>query len=130
MRTTTATTVLATLSLACAGNAFAQSSVTLYGVADMGIEYVNHLGNVPTPANGFNPGPAHDVVRVTSGHRAGSRWGLRGKEDLGGGWSSVFVLENGFNLDTGTTQQGRLFGRQGFVGLTCASVGQFSFGRQ
>lgn len=131
MRTTIASTTLAALSLGWTGAASAQSSVILYGVADMGIEYVNNLGNVPTPANGFNPGPAHDAVRLTSGHRAGSRWGLRGTEDLGGGWSSVFVLENGFNLDTGTLQQGgRLFGRQAYVGLTSAGVGQFSFGRQ
>ncbi|WP_019450545.1 porin [Cupriavidus sp. BIS7] len=131
MKTTIAGTTLAALSLCGTGVASAQSSVTVYGVADMGIEYVNNLGNVPTAANGFNPGPAHSVTRLTSGHRAGSRWGLRGKEDLGGGWGSVFVLESGFNLDTGTQQQsGRLFGRQAYVGLTSASVGQFSLGRQ
>ncbi len=49
--------------LACAGAANAQSTVTLYGVADMNIEFVNHLGAIPTAANGFNPGPSHDVHR-------------------------------------------------------------------
>lgn len=128
MRTTLA---LAALALASAQSAHAQSGVTLYGVADMSVEYVNNLGSVPTVANGFNPGPAHDVVRLTSGNRAGSRWGLRGKEDLGGGWSSVFVLESGFGLDTGAMQQGgRLFGRQAYVGVSSTSIGQFSFGRQ
>ncbi|GJG94262.1 porin [Cupriavidus pauculus] len=124
------TIAVATLSLAGSGAACAQSNVILYGVADMGIEYVTNVGNVPTAANGFNPGPAHDVARLTSGHRAGSRWGLRGNEDLGAGWSSVFTLESGFNLDTGTQQQARLFGRQAYVGLKNAAYGQFTFGRQ
>ncbi len=114
----------------CSGAAFAQSSVTLYGVADVNVEYVNHLGVVPTAFNQFNRGPSHDVVRMTSGGLSGSRWGLRGVEDLGSGLKSVFVLESGFNLETGTSQQsGRLFGRQAFVGLQ-SSYGQVSFGRQ
>ena len=98
------TVAMAALALAGANTAFAQSNVILYGVADMGIEYVNHLGNVPTAANGFNPGPAHDVVRLSSGYRAGSRWGLRGTEDLGSGWKTVFTLESGFSLDNGSNR--------------------------
>lgn len=113
-----------------AGSAWAQSSVTLYGVADMNIEYVNHVGAVPTSANGFNPGAANKVVRMDSGGVSGSRWGLRGVEDLGGGMKAVFVLESGFNLDTGTLQQsGRLFGRQAYVGMQ-SPYGQVTFGRQ
>jgi len=114
----------------CSGAAFSQSSVTLYGVADVNVEYVNHLGVVPTAFNQFNRGPSHDVARMTSGGLAGSRWGLRGVEDLGSGLKSIFVLESGFNLETGTSQQsGRLFGRQALVGLQ-SSYGQVSFGRQ
>jgi predicted porin len=117
--------------LACSGTAFAQSSVTLYGVVDANIEYVNHVGAVPTAANGFNPGPAHDVMRLNSGGLSGSRWGLRGTEDLGGDLKAVFVLESGFSGDTGQLQQsGRIFGRQAYVGLQSATLGQFSFGRQ
>jgi predicted porin len=68
---------------------------------------------------------------MASGGLSGSRWGLRGTEDLGGGLKSVFVLESGFGLDTGTLQQSsRMFGRQAYVGLQSASVGQFTFGRQ
>ncbi|GJG95046.1 porin [Cupriavidus pauculus] len=116
--------------LAGAGSAHAQSSVTLYGVADVNAEYASHVGAVPTAANGFNPGPAHGVVRMDSGGYAGSRWGIRGTEDLGGGTSALFVLESGFNLDTGTLQQsGRLFGRQAFVGLA-SPYGQVTLGRQ
>lgn len=117
--------------LAGAGSSFAQTSVTLYGVADINIEYANHVGAIPTAANGFNPGPSHNVLRMDSGGLAGSRWGLRGTEDLGGGFKGVFVLESGFSLDSGTLQQsGRLFGRQAFVGVSDTRLGQLSLGRQ
>ncbi|ODV41167.1 hypothetical protein AWV79_00680 [Cupriavidus sp. UYMMa02A] len=118
-------------SLVCSGSAFAQSNVTLYGVADVNIEYANHIGAVPTAANQFNRGPSNDVYRMNSGGVSGSRWGLRGTEDLGGGLKALFVLESGFNLDTGTMQQGgRLFGRQAYVGVQRAGIGQLSLGRQ
>ncbi|WP_432261173.1 porin [Cupriavidus sp. TMH.W2] len=115
-----------------AATAHAQSSVTLYGVADINIEYVSHLGTqTPTPANGFNAGAAGSAYRLTSGGLSGSRWGLRGVEDLGNGLKALFALENGFGLDDGKLQQGgRLFGRQAFVGLESASLGRVTFGRQ
>ncbi|RWA56701.1 hypothetical protein AU476_02440 [Cupriavidus sp. UYMSc13B] len=117
--------------LACSGSAFAQSSVTLYGVLDVNLEYVNHLGVVPAASNQFNRGPSNDVYRMSSGGFSGSRWGIRGTEDLGSGLKAVFVLENGFNVDTGTLQQGgRMFGRQAFVGVQKAGIGQLSLGRQ
>lgn len=117
--------------LVCAGSAFAQSNVTLYGVLDMNLEYVNHVGQVPTAANGFNRGPSNHVYRMDSGGMAGSRWGLRGTEDLGNGLKGVFVLESGISADNGTLQQsGRLFGRQAFIGLQKAGIGQLSLGRQ
>lgn len=103
-----------------AGGAYAQSSVTLYGVVDAGVEYANHQPGVTG---------SHDVVRLTSGNMSGSRWGLRGVEDLGGGLKGVFVLESGFSLDTGTSgQSNRLFGRQAFVGLS-SQYGQLTLGR-
>lgn len=112
------------------GAAEAQSGVTLYGVADVNVEYVNHVGVVPQASNGFNSGKPQKVIRENSGGYSGSRWGIRGTEDLGGGMKSVFVLENGFNADTGTLQQGgRLFGRQAYAGLD-TRFGQFTFGRQ
>ncbi len=123
-------TALASL-LACPLAAVAQSSITLYGVVDANVEYVNHAGVVPTSANQFNPGTGHDVFRLTSGGLSGSRWGMRGMEDLGNGIKAVFVLESGFGLDNGTLQQsGRMFGRQAFVGLQADRFGQLSLGRQ
>ena len=48
------------------GIAAAQSNVVLYGVADMGIEYANHVGAVPLANNGFNSGPGKNVYRMVS----------------------------------------------------------------
>lgn len=117
--------------LACPPAAFAQLSVTLYGVADVNVEYANHVAALPTASNGFNSGSGNNVVRMDSGGLSGSRWGLRGTEDLGQGLRALFVLESGFGLDTGTLQQGgRLFGRQAFVGVQDARFGQITLGRQ
>ncbi|SOY77953.1 Porin [Cupriavidus taiwanensis] len=124
-------TILALSAICASGAAEAQSGVTLYGVVDVNIEYVNHVGVVPQASNGFNPGQGQKAFRQDAGGYSGSRWGLRGTEDLGGGMKSIFVLESGFNSDTGTMQQGgRLFGRQAFVVLETPQFGQFTFGRQ
>jgi GBP family porin len=97
------------------GMASAQSSVTLYGVVDVAVERVKG---------------ATSLTRVTSGQQQGSRWGLRGVEDLGGGLKATFLLESGFNADVGTLGQGgRLFGRQGYVGLG-GGWGTVRLGRQ
>lgn len=106
----------------CMGSAYAQNttSVTLYGLVDTGIEFLNHAGT-----NGSG-----SQYRLSSGNVTGSRWGVRGKEDLGGGLGAVFVLESGWNGDTGTSGQGgRLFGRQAYVGLQ-GDWGLVSLGRQ
>jgi predicted porin len=117
--------------LACTGSAYAQSGVTLYGVMDINVEYTNHVGNIPSAANGFNAGPSNRIIRMGSGGGlGGSRWGIRGTEDLGNGLQSIFVLESGFSADAGQSQQGgRLFGRQAYVGLQ-NNYGQLTFGRQ
>lgn len=99
--------------------AAAQSSVTLYGVADIGFEYLSNAN-----AQGDK------LFRMTSGNVSGSRWGLRGVEDLGGGAKAVYVLESGFDLDAGASSQGgRLFGRQAFAGLE-NQWGRITLGRQ
>ncbi|TXI80113.1 MAG: porin [Cupriavidus sp.] len=107
---------------ALAGAVQAQTSVTLYGVADVNVEYSTHhaVGN----------GGSGSRFAEQSGGLAGSRFGLRGTEDLGGGWRSVFALESAIAMDTGTLQQGgRLWGRQAFVGLG-TPYGQITMGRQ
>jgi predicted porin len=101
--------------------AWAQSSVTLYGIVDAGVEFVNKVGPQSTT-----------VTRMLNlSGTVPSRWGLRGTEELGGGVSSVFVLESGFAPGTGVSNQGgRLFGRQAWVGLRSNTWGQVGFGRQ
>ncbi|CAE6775323.1 MULTISPECIES: porin [Paraburkholderia] len=92
------------LSLAAAP-ALAQSSVTLYGRIDTSIEYANF-------------GPNH-VVRLGSGDIFATQFGLKGSEDLGGGYRAIFKLENGFNSANGTLgNNGALFGREAWVGLS------------
>ncbi|MGI4815294.1 MAG: porin [Janthinobacterium lividum] len=87
------------------GAAHAQSSVTLYGTIDAGITYVSN-------ENG------HPNVKTDNGILHGNRFGLRGTEDLGGGYATIFDLEGGYNLSTGKSNQGgALFGRQSWVGL-------------
>jgi predicted porin len=101
----------------CSANVLAQSNVTLYGVVDAGL--VRESG-----------GPAGGITNLSSGIASGSRLGFKGQEDLGGGMAANFVIENGFNADTGgAAQGGLLFGRQAFVGLA-SRFGAVTLGRQ
>ncbi|PQV49891.1 porin [Paraburkholderia sp. BL21I4N1] len=103
-----------------ASAAHAQSSVTLYGLIDAGFTYSNHAN-----------AQAQHLYQYGDGVAQGSRWGLRGTEDLGGGLKALFVLENGFNSGTGALGQGSsLFGRQAYVGLSQNGIGSLTFGRQ
>jgi len=80
------------------------SQVTLYGLVDMAVESVS-------------TGAGH-MMRAESGVLAGSRWGLRGTEDLGAGLRALYVMEAGLNADTGERGQGGLgFGRQIYIGM-------------
>ncbi len=117
-KTIVATAVLGSFTL----TAHAQSSVTLYGVIDAGISYVSNA----------RAGTGHNsLIKYDDGVASGTRWGLRGSEDLGGGLKAIFVLENGFNTGNGTAGQGgALFGRQAYVGLSKDTVGSLTFGRQ
>ncbi|PXW28681.1 porin [Paraburkholderia caballeronis] len=108
---------------------FAQSSVTLYGLIDQGVNYVS---NVQTGRSGAGALQGQHQIALSDGATGigGSRWGLKGSEDLGGGLRAIFTLENGFNINTGgLAQGGLLFGRQAFVGLA-NPYGQLTFGRQ
>lgn len=106
--------VLAALSLNhCA---LAQGSVQVYGLIDAGVEYLNHAG------------PDGDkMVRVISGGKNTSRWGMRGSEELGGGLKAIWQLEGGILMDTGASD-GAVFKRQAWVGLDGA-LGRLVIGR-
>jgi len=109
--------VLGAAALALAAPAaFAQSSVTVYGIVDIGGQYLD--------------GHAKDVL-LTPGGLQGSRIGFKGTEDLGSGLYADFVLEGGLNIDTGgSAQGGSLFGRQAYLDVRYGSVGTLSAGRQ
>ena len=112
------TLMVAALTGVFATAAHAQSSVTLYGMIDAG-------SSIRTTSAGTATGQA------TSGSVNGSRWGLRGTEDLGGGLKAIFMLENGFNVMNGRLGQGGdEFGRQAFVGLSTSQFGTVTLGRQ
>ncbi len=116
---------------AFAGAAQAESSVTLYGLLDTGVNYVTNAKSFAgVDAGGkpvFTSGHAYELA---SGIMQGSRWGLRGVEDLGNGLKAIFTLESGFDVNTGySNQNDRLFGRQAFVGLA-GDFGSVTVGRQ
>ncbi|WP_454824386.1 porin [Paraburkholderia xenovorans] len=114
--------LLGAVALSVSASAMAQSSVTLYGIADAGVEF---LTGAPNAA-----GKSSTLVREESGGVNSSRIGLRGSEDLGGGLKAIFVLEGGIDITSGKSLQGgRLFGRQAFVGLS-GNYGALTLGRQ
>ncbi|MHB1200280.1 MAG: porin [Polaromonas sp.] len=104
--------MLALAILAASGVASAQSTVTLYGIADV------WLGSqkLPVYADG---GDGISRTRIDSGGVSQSRFGFKGSEDLGGGLKANFLLEQGFNIDNGTQAvPGQMFSRQSYVGFS------------
>jgi predicted porin len=98
--------------------AWAQSSVAISGMVDMGV--VHESGGAGGP-----------VTKLSSGIENGSRIAFRGSEDLGGGTTAMFLMESGFQSDTGALGQGGLlFGRQIYVGLGNPAWGTLMLGRQ
>ncbi|PXW14965.1 porin [Paraburkholderia caballeronis] len=117
----TRNTVLAALLAAGPAAASAQSSVTLYGRLDGGIEYLNHIAN--------GNGGSSSRWSAEGGDWGTSMLGLRGAEDLGGGLSALFNLETALQIMNGTTGGGRLFSRRAYVGLKDETWGQLQAGR-
>lgn len=102
---------------AFAGSAFA-ADVTLYGVVDEGFLYTHKAGS-----------DAVDKLELKSGIQAGSRWGLKGTEDLGNGLKVGFILESGFNADDGTQSvSGTMFNREASLNVM-GPFGQLSLGK-
>lgn len=95
--------------------ASAQSSVTLFGVVDAAVRQVKN-------------GSAGSVSQVASGSNQTSRWGLRGVEDLGGGLKAGFHLESQINVDTGTADPAKFFGRRSTLSLS-GGFGEVRLGR-
>ncbi|WP_133647440.1 porin [Paraburkholderia flava] len=104
--------------LVCHG-AHAQSSVTLYGIADESIRYMTHANRA-----------GDSSVGLGTGGMSQSRWGLKGVEDLGDGWSTFFKLENRITINNGQSDPTLPFFNEAQVGVQSNSYGKLIFGRQ
>ena len=114
-----AATLLA-LGISSAANA-ADSSVTLYGILDAGMQVSTQSLRDYSSSN----------VGLVNGVQSGNRFGIKGSEDLGSGLRATFALEAGFNLGSGASQQnGTLFGRQSWVGVESNTLGYARLGKQ
>ncbi|CAB3743098.1 porin [Paraburkholderia rhynchosiae] len=119
-KTALISTLAGSMMMGMVPNTFAQSSVTLYGIVDTSVRYL-------TNSNANND----SQLAMGVGPVTGSRWGLKGKEDLGAGLQAIFKLENGFNLWNGQLASANtLFNRAAYVGLSSDRYGAITFGRQ
>lgn len=105
---------------AFAGSAIA-ADVTLYGIVDEGVGY-SHID-----VDGLAASDS-DSFGMKSGQASGSRWGLKGTEDLGNGLTVGFVLENGFTFDDGADGGDHMFDRESMLFLE-GGFGKLAFGR-
>ena len=113
---------------AFAGSALA-ADVQLYGIVDTGVGY-NHVD-----VDGLGDGQDIDTFQMKSGQASGSRWGLKGTEDLGNGLTVGFILEDGFSSDTGAdsapmfNRESSLFIEGGFGKLAMGRMGSLNNGQ-
>lgn len=112
--------LVALAALAVVGAASAQSTVTLYGIVDMGVSALRDTNSTATPSTELNKNGMKSVL-------SGSRLGFKGTEDLGGGLNANFLLELGITPDEATFSG--LLNRQSYVGLT-GGFGGVTLGRQ
>lgn len=104
----------------------AESSVTLYGQADLGFAY-QHI-KAGSDASVFNsPNTTFSQFAMASGQESSSRWGLKGVEDLGDGWKARFVYESAINATDGSSSG---FTRQATLGLSQDGLGSVDLGRR
>jgi predicted porin len=122
---------------AFAGAAQAQSSVTVYGILDVGF-VGSHYNGTGVKANDYNVGTGAPGGLAVKGGSAGfgqsaestSRLGFKGKEDLGGGLNAIFTVETALNPNGGSTSSGFQFNRQTFAGLSKNGLGSATIGTQ
>jgi predicted porin len=129
------TTLTLAVAAAFAGPALAQNTVTLYGTLDGGVLSINNVTSSPL---GYVPSAAPGGGRITlfkDGGIGGSNWGMRGREDLGGGYSATFQLQGNVNVKDGvtggpnSTSGTSFFNQFSTVGLA-GPFGEVKFGRQ
>jgi predicted porin len=110
------------LSLGVATAAFAQSSVTIYGILDVGYSGRNLKGSPATATNTLNSN------QIGQSYQTPSRLGFRGTEDLGGGTSVFFTVETGLQPTSSTAST--FNNRQTFVGIQQKGLGNVAVGTQ
>lgn len=114
---------IATFLLSTASTVSAQSTVTLYGVVDVGV-----LSQTVTSGdNDLKGNQTSNQTGMASGQQSGSRWGLKGVEDLGNGFSANFVYESSVSVNSGASSS---FTRQSTLGLTSKFWGAIDLGRR
>ena len=106
---------LASVAICAASAQVCASGVTLYGAVDLGVKFQKSRGLA-------------SVVSMDSGTYAGSRWGLKGKEQLTDDVAVSFLLESGFDADNGTSK-GKLFNRGSLLSIESKRFGTLAFGR-
>lgn len=114
----------------CAGGAWAQSSLTLYGTVDASLRYET---NSTDYAPDGTPASTRSRLRMTrsGGGLSDSFWGVKGAEDLGGGLQALFQMESRFDIRNGKlTPDDTTYFQISYVGLQSSSWGQLTFGRQ
>lgn len=118
MRRTVLASAVGALAFTMGVPAFAQSSMTLYGIVDNSIQYTH------------NTGGENNQIKLQSGQMSPSVWGIKGNEDLGGGLSAVVTLESQFDTNNGSLANGLFWGRIAYVGLSRKDLGTLTLGRQ
>jgi predicted porin len=113
----------------CVTGAFAQSSVTIYGIIDQGVGKLNSGTSFLT---GLSPALSGSPDVWTLKSSTSSRLGLRGSEVLGGGLRASFSFEHRFAPDIGNTQVGQVgfWGGSSWVGIGKDGLGELRLGRQ
>jgi predicted porin len=108
--------------------AHAQSSVTLYGRLDAGVEYISGL---PGANTNYPNGGNTSRFRLESGDWGTSLWGMKGVEDIGGGNKVLFQLEGSFSTATGSLgSAGSIWNRWATVGVANDQFGTLLLGRE
>ncbi len=97
------------------------ANVELYGRVDTGLSYTNERAKI------YEETTASKSFSLDSGNSTGSRWGLKGTEDLGNGYKVGFVLESAFSSDTGAGKS-KLFHREAAISVS-GSFGTIYAGR-
>ena len=111
---------------AFAGSALA-ADVTLYGKVDLGLQYVNSNSDQITEEGVVNV--KSDKMAVKSGSNSGSRWGIKGTEQISEGLTVGFQLEGGFTADDGKqAQNSGVFSRESRLYIQ-TDFGELAFGR-